>query len=361
MARFIALYLPQYHPIPENDEWWGKGFTEWTNVARAKRLFPGHKQPRIPTELGFYDLRLPEVREQQAELAREHGVEAFCYYDYWFGNNKRLLERPIDEVIKTGKPEFPFCLSWANGSWYNKKWDPKAPGKDKLLIKQEYQGEKDYESHFYALLEAFKDARYVKINGSLFYMICEPFDTTGEIKTFIQCWRRLAKINGLGDFFFVGQDTDSRHKKELLDMGFDAIVNVDVKNVHHHFPTWKKVALLLIRKVLRIPTVVSYKKAIDYMVIEDCRSREVIPSVSPNWDHTPRSRHNGFVLTGATPQLFKKLVIRAIGMVKEKPKEEQIIIIKSWNEWGEGNYMEPDMLYGRGYLEALKEAIETTV
>lgn len=161
--RIIALYLPQYHPFPENDEWWGKGFTEWTNVARARKLFPGHNQPHIPADLGFYDLRLPEVRMQQAELAKQAGIEGFCYYDYWFGNGKRLMERPITEVINSQKPNFPFCFAWANHSWYKKLWDPKQPGKDKLLIKQEYPGIKDYTEHFYTLLPAFKDNRYVKV------------------------------------------------------------------------------------------------------------------------------------------------------------------------------------------------------
>lgn len=164
MARFIAFYLPQYHIIPENNEWWGPGFTEWTSVARAKPLFRGHKQPHIPADLGFYDLRVPETREAQAQLAKEAGVEGFCYWHYWFGNGKRLLERPFTEVVSSGKPDFPFCLAWANHSWYKKQWDLKAKGKDILLIEQKYPGVKDYEDHFYALLEAFKDKRYIKVN-----------------------------------------------------------------------------------------------------------------------------------------------------------------------------------------------------
>ena len=138
MARFIAFYLPQYHIIPENNEWWGPGFTEWTSVARAKPLFRGHKQPHIPADLGFYDLRVPETREAQAQLAKEAGVEGFCYWHYWFGNGKRLLERPFTEVVSSGKPDFPFCLAWANHSWYKKQWDLKAKGKDILLIEQKY-------------------------------------------------------------------------------------------------------------------------------------------------------------------------------------------------------------------------------
>ena len=140
--RIIALYLPQYHPIPENDEWWGKGFTEWTNVAKAKPLFYGHYQPHIPADLGFYDLRLPEVREQQAQLAREAGIEGFCYYHYWFGNGKQLLERPFNEVLQSGKPDFPFCLCWANHDWTNKTWiKEKSTKRDSMIMKMEYSFE----------------------------------------------------------------------------------------------------------------------------------------------------------------------------------------------------------------------------
>ena len=152
-ARVIALYLPQFHPIPENDAWWGKGFTEWTNVAKAKPLFKGHYQPHIPADLGFYDLRLPEVREAQAELAREAGIEGFCYWHYWFGNGRRLLERPFNEVLESGKPDFPFCLAWANHSWSSNSWKKGfALQKNTLLLEQTYPGEQDYIDHFHAVL-----------------------------------------------------------------------------------------------------------------------------------------------------------------------------------------------------------------
>ena len=147
-ARIIANYLPQFHPIPENDKFWGKGFTEWTNVAKAKPFFKGHYQPRIPADLGFYDLRLPEIREQQAQLAREAGVEGFCYWHYWFGNGKQLLERPFQEVVASGKPDFPFCLCWANHDWSNRSWK-KDSKLDAMIAKQEYLGEKDHTEHFY--------------------------------------------------------------------------------------------------------------------------------------------------------------------------------------------------------------------
>lgn len=357
MARFIALYLPQYHPTPENDEWWGKGFTEWVNVAKARPLFRGHKQPHIPADLGFYDLRLAEVREQQAELAKEAGIEAFCYWHYWFGNGRRLLERPFNEVVSSGKPDFPFCLGWANHSWYKKLWDPKSKEKDKLLIEQTYPGIEDYVLHFNTLLPAFKDHRYLKVNGKLFFLIYDPLHFE-DIKTFISTWRRLAKENGLNDFYFVAQDFDSRAKEQILSLGVDAIYNSDTFNIHHKLNKFSKVMYLLQRKVFRRPTAFNYKDAIKYMVIDDCKNREVIPCISPNWDHSPRSSHNAVILKNSTPDLFKRIAKRAIEIVKGKPEDEQIVMIKSWNEWGEGNYMEPDLEFGHGYINALKEAIE---
>lgn len=355
--RIIALYLPQYHPFAENDEWWGKGFTEWTNVARARKLFPGHDQPHIPADLGFYDLRLPEVKEEQAKLAREAGIEGFCYYEYWFGEGRQLMERPFEETVSSGKPDFPFCLAWANHSWYKKLWDPKQPGKDKLLIEQKYPGEKDYEAHFYKLLPAFRDKRYIRVNGKLFYII---YDGLGfkDVANFMTTWRRLAKENGLEGFYFVASDFNSEHREELLGKGFDATHNVDHLNIYHKASAFKKAVLTIGRKYLHIPMIYKYRDAIKYMLHPDCRERNVIPVIIPNWDHTPRSGARGLVMTGAKPEYFKRLVKAAINMVKDKPGDEQIIILKSWNEWGEGNYMEPDLEYGHGYINAMAEAIK---
>ena len=357
MARFIAFYLPQYHPIVENDEWWGKGFTEWVNVAKAKPLFRGHVQPHIPADLGFYDLRLSEIREQQAELAREAGIEAFCYWHYWFGEGKRLLERPFTEVLESGKPDFPFCLGWANHSWYKKLWNPKAKGENKLLIEQKYPGVDDYILHFNTLLRAFKDCRYLKVNGKLFFLIFNPgeFD---DLENFIHTWRGLAKENGLNDFYFVAQDFDSRNKTKILSRGIDAIYNSDTFNIHHKLDKFSKIMCLLQRKVLRRPTAFDYREAIKYMVIDDCKNNGVIPCIAPNWDHSPRSGHDAIILKNSKPKYFKQIAKRAIDIVKDKPEDEQIVMIKSWNEWGEGNYMEPDLEFGHGYIQALREAIE---
>ena len=168
--KIIAFYLPQYHPVKENNEWFGEGFTEWTNVAKAKPLFKGHDQPRVPRDLGFYDLRIPEVRAKQAELAKEAGVDAFCYYHYWFGNGKKLLEMPLERVVELGEPNFPFCVCWANHSWYKKDWNPDTKVlTENLLVEQTYPGDKDIIEHFLYLLPAFKDPRYYKIDGRLVF------------------------------------------------------------------------------------------------------------------------------------------------------------------------------------------------
>ena len=356
-ARVFAYYLPQFHPFPENDEWWGKGFTEWTNVARARKLFPGHDQPRIPTDLGFYDLRVPEVREEQVRLAREAGIEAFCYYEYWFGNGRHLMNRPFEEVVASGKPDFPFCLCWANHSWYKKLWNPNDPGKDQLLIEQQYHGEEDYRAHFQALLPAFKDKRYVRVNGKLFYIIYKPL-AFPDVASFIKLWRQLAKENGLGDFYFVGSDFNSDHRDEILALGFDATHNVDNLNIYHRSNFFVKALRTIGRKYLHIPMIYRYKDAMKYMLNDDCRRRDVIPVIVPNWDHTPRSGYKGLVMTNALPKYFKQLAKKALELIKDKPAEERIIIVKSWNEWAEGNYMEPDQRFGHGYIDALHEALE---
>lgn len=218
--RILALYLPQYHPIPENDEWWGKGFTEWTNVGKAQALWRGHKQPRVPADLGYYDLRLPEVREQQAELAHEAGIEAFCYWHYWFGNGRRLLERPFNEVLESGKPDFPFCLAWANHSWRAKAWD-KDQKKDKVLVEQTYPGKEDARLHFEFLLKAFRDPRYVRIDGRPFFMI---YDVNALPQQYIEWFRQWSREAGLPGLYLVANVYDTLEPKETyLSMGYDAV------------------------------------------------------------------------------------------------------------------------------------------
>lgn len=242
-ARVIAFYLPQFHPIPENDNWWGKGFTEWTNVAKAKPLFHGHIHPRVPADLGFYDLRMPEIREAQANLAKESGVEGFCYWHYWFGNGKQLLERPFNEVLDSGKPDFPFCLGWANHDWTNKTWKIKGKfTKEVVLQKQTYPGEDDIIEHFYSLLKAFFDKRYLRVNNKPIFLVFNPLEIP-DVNFFIDKWNNLAIKNGLEGIHFVGISDNnpsikrdrvnysllatstiaSQRYKEILDLGFNAV------------------------------------------------------------------------------------------------------------------------------------------
>lgn len=353
-TRFIAFYLPQYHPIPENDKWYGKGFTEWTNVAKAKPLFKGHYQPHIPSELGFYDLRLQESRKAQAELAREYGIEGFCYWHYWFGNGKRLLEAPFNAVVADKEIQLPFCLAWANHNWEKKLWDNQQ--NNQLIAEQTYGGEEDYIAHFEALLPAFKDSRYITVEGKLLFFIYNPLDSD-EIPKMMTLWNKLALENGLSGFHFVAKTFYNEQKELLISRGFDSVYNETMLSVHHNLSLIEKIRLMVSRKLFNRPTVFQYKEAAKYLVTEDDYSETTIPVIVPNWDHSPRSGSNGFIFTNSEPKYFKKVVKEAIKSVEKKPNEKQIVLIKSWNEWGEGNHLEPDIKYGRGYLEAISEAI----
>lgn len=353
----IAYYLPQYHPIPENDEWWGKGFTEWTNVAKARPLFKGHYQPRIPADLGFYDLRVPEIREQQAELARKAGVDGFCYWHYWFGNGKELLERPFKEVLESGKPNFPFCLGWANENWEAKMWNADGVQTKKILIEQKYPGVEDVEKHFYSLISAFKDERYIRINNRPIFLIYRPFNHP-NVAEFINKWNSLVKKENIADrFFFIGNAVDN-DINGLIKLGFDASV---VSPTDRFESKYKKRNVILraikyfFRLMLKKPLLISYKDAIQSLWKPEYDSKEyVIPAILPNWDHSPRSKNLLSVLVNSTPQLFKKHCIEVLKGVRHK--ENKLIFLKSWNEWGEGNYMEPDLKFGKGYINALAEA-----
>ena len=227
--KVIAFYLPQFYPTPENDEWWEPGFTEWTNVARAKPLFKGHYQPRIPQELSFYDLRVPETRERQAELARMAGIDGFCYWHYWFGGGKRLLDRVFTEVVESGKPDFPFCLCWANHSWYKKTWDTSKS--DTLLMEQTYPGVEDYTAHFNAMLPAFKDKRYMRTgDGRLIFGVFNMWSIPNQ-EEFFDTWNNLARENGLDGFYFFAlvqgekdlERIDGEHRDYVI--AYDALLD----------------------------------------------------------------------------------------------------------------------------------------
>jgi hypothetical protein len=349
-TKILAFYLPQYHPIPENDVWWGKGFTEWTNVCRAKPLFNKHYQPNLPSDLGFYDLRVPEVREAQAELAKLYGVDGFCYWHYWFGNGKQLIERPFNEVLKSGKPNFPFCLAWANQTWTG-VWHGLN---DQVLIEQLYPGKNDYINHFYHLLSAFKDDRYIKIDNKPLFVVFKP-DTLPNSIEFTSLWNQLAIKEGFNGVFFVGiHQLYWDHKKD----GFDEKTihqpgqYVDVYEKENSF---NKNSLL--SKVFKNkgPKVIDYQKLINSCNFNKFYDKDFLPTVIPNWDNTPRSKNNGLVFQGSTPEIFKKHLEGAFDYIEKKSSGEKIIFLKSWNEWAEGNYVEPDMQWGKAYLDVILE------
>ena len=345
-VRPIAFYLPQYYPTPENDEWWEPGFTEWTNVTKAKPLFRGHYQPRIPQELGFYDLRVPETRERQAQLAKEAGIEGFCYWHYWFAG-RRLLDRVFTEVVECGKPDFPFCLCWANHSWFQKTWDPSKP--DKLLIRQTYPGEEDYVAHFNALLPAFKDKRYMKVNGKLIFGIFNS-DGIPSFPLMKEIWTTLAQKNGLEGFWFFGLIQKENRVAGACDKGYDALVYENMQNVYDsHCPEWlQKVAHLF-----HMPTTLPYKKYVENSIKFFQSHPDYIPCIMPNFDHAPRSAYRGFILKNDNPREWGRLCRETVRILQDR--SEQILFIKAWNEWGEGNYLEPDTKFGRSYLDECKK------
>lgn len=356
--KVIAYYLPQYHTIPENDEWWGEGFTEWVNVKKAKSLFKGHKQPNVPApELGYYNLLDNEVRRKQTELAKEAGIDGFCYWHYWFGNGKQLLEKPFKMMLADKSNDHGFCLGWANETWKRKQWRKDGSG-DVNLAEQVYPGKEDDEAHFYAYLDAFKDDRYIKYQGRPIFLIYRPLDHP-YIKVFIERWNNLAKENGLAKGFCFIAELNHRHYNKidyLRNVGFDFITsnkcNISILPLHLRLLTVIKNFLL------RRPTrVVDYSLTIPYQYTDKDKKMKILPGLLPNWDHSPRSGKKCHIIHKSTPSLFYKLVKNTL----EKRDESfpyPMMFIKSWNEWGEGNYMEPDMVWGKGYIQALNRALK---
>lgn len=382
--RIIAYYLPQFHPIPENDKYWGPGFTEWTNVSQARPLFKGHYQPHIPADLGFYDLRLPETRVKQAELAREAGIEGFCYYHYWLGNGKKLLERPFEEVLETGQPDFPFCLCWANHDWTTKTWK-RSNGNvstKTMIAKQLYPGEQDYVDHFNYLLPAFCDKRYIKVDGKPLFLIHDPYNFA-DVSHFMEVWRKLAKGNGFDGLYFVGVTNSTSTIKrqsdgtiqrvipnlksskdvynDIIDLGFDG-VNAFGKFRAEMIYTgkYKRVMQLLLRRFfsgLKVNTF-EYKNVVKNFFAPEDVWENVIPTIVPQWDRTPRVGSYDGVYVNATPEAFQRHVEDALALISKKQPQHRILMLRAWNEWGEGNYVEPDLKFGHGWLDAIRNALD---
>lgn len=375
-VRVIALYLPQFHPIPENDEWWGKGFTEWTNVKKAKPLCKGHVQPRVPADLGYYDLRDPETRERQAELAREAGIEGFCYYHYWFGNGRQLLERPFNEVLASGKPDFPFCLCWANHDWTNKSWKKGNTQKSGSMIMQMQYSEEDHINHFYNILPAFRDKRYITVDGKPLFAVWAPRNIPNG-KRFVELWQNLAKQNGLPGIHFVGYTANANKKlpngklslyetnkasafyQSVLDIGYDAVISSGLTRAQSIIQGRLGLAWNILTYKTRIPSSshLDYSKVMRHYYVDEDAWENVYPTLLPQWDRTPRAGSKTEFLINSSPEKFQSTIEEALSYLRDKTSEHRILFLKAWNEWGEGNYVEPDQQFGHGWLDAIRNAI----
>ena len=368
----LAFYLPQYHPTDLNDKWWGKGFTEWTNVTKAKPLYESHQQPLLAGDLGYYDLRLPEVREQQANLAREYGVYGFIYYHYWFGNGIQTLERIANEVLESGKPDFPFCFCWANETWTG-IWH----GLSNEIIAEQTYPEGDAEKHFEYLLPFFNDSRYIKIDNCPVFIVYDPIHLNENNKSYLSILRKLAQNNGFQDLHIIAGNKleDELDYKSLSYQGkiTDAFKKSWVKEIQKNADnssntiTTKEYYKNRIKGVLGLqkkPNPINVVNQQDMSaIVENLKFTETniptYPCILPNWDNTPRSGTNGIVINNATAENFKKQIQKAKQYLEDKNYPEHFLIIKSWNEWAEGNYMEPDLKWGNQFLQKLKEELKS--
>lgn len=349
-----ALYLPQFHEIPENNAFWGDGFTEWTNVRRARPLFFGHQQPKAPGELGYYNLLDPQIRERQADLARAHGITSFCYWHYWFAG-RQVLERPLNEVIASGNPRFPFFLGWANDSWTGVWYG--SPGR--VLIEQTYPGINDHRAHFESLLPAFRDSRYVHRDGRPVFLIFRP-EKLPEPARFIELWQNLARRAGFRGLYLIAHLFRKPLYQSHVADGFDAAVYVDFP-FRRSAATWLRTATRLQEIAQQLVPFLGprrYPFATEFTPSPAPLSGIIHPCAVPNWDNTPRSGLRGTVALNATPEQFKEQLARLLRreIERESEADRQLVFIKSWNEWAEGNYLEPDEQHGSSWLDAVRDA-----
>ena len=348
--KYIAFYLPQFHQIPENDEWWGEGFTEWTNVKKAKPLFKGHYQPHIPTELGYYNLLSSQTLIEQAKLASEYGIYGFCYWHYWFGNGKQLLEKPSQLYLDSGEPNFPICFAWANQTWTG-IWHGLG---NKVLAEQIYAGEEDDKAHFYSVLPFFTDSRYMRKDDKPVFIIYRPFDHP-YLDQFIELWQKLSIKNGLKGIYFLGISYQRTHEFKNLDglifhdsygRGKLTIGDKFFKKLTSQYPNewFNKIKYGCHRQ--------SYQSLIERIGKEPLTD-DMFPTIFTGWDNTPRSGKQGRVFDDYKPELLGLYVQKIKQLIADR--EETFCFIKSWNEWAEGNYLEPEQRYGRAFLEEFKK------
>ena len=350
----MAFYLPQYHPIPENDAWWGPGFTEWSNVARARPQFRGHHQPHLPADLGFYDLRVPEVRERQAELATAHGIHAFCYYHYWFGG-KRLLERPFAEVLASGQPRLPFLLCWANENW-TRAWDG---GDASLLVEQTYPDGDDL-SHIRWLCTAFADSRYLRVDGRPAFLVYKASGLPDARRT-TDLWRAEAQRLGIGDLYLLRVESYREPKGDPEALGFDAAVEFqpDTRLLGPRVPpaAARAVGRVFAPRSGRHRNVLHrYGDLVHRALAAEQPGYKRYRCVTPAWDNSAR-RRPALILTGSEPAAFGHWVERTVEAFQPYGGDENLLFLNAWNEWAEGNHLEPCQRFGTGFLEAHRDAI----
>lgn len=355
-ARPIAFFLPQFHPVAENDAWWGAGFTEWTNVRAASPRFPGHEQPRVPGELGYYDLRDAGTRRAQAALAAAHGVHGFCYYHYWF-SGRRLLGTPLDALLAAPDPDFPFCLCWANESW-SRRWDGRESD---LLVEQGYSPDDDV-AHYRFLARVFADPRYISVRGRPLLLVYRPSGLPAPEAT-LGRWRAEARRTGGPDPLVAAVESFESEKRDWRAAGFD--LNVEFQPDWWHLGQRQPVAARLagVASPERIAALeragflyYRYDETVARMLARPAPDWPRVPCVTPRWDNTPRRGDAGLVLDGSTPDLFEGWCRAALERLHPDP-DLDFLFVNAWNEWAEGAYLEPDARSGRAYLEALARAV----
>ncbi len=341
-VRLIAFYLPQFHRIAENDKWWGKGFTEWSNVTSAKPLFPGHYQPQLPADLGFYDLRVPETMDEQAQLAKQYGIYGFCYYHYWF-NGSRLLEKPVSAMLRRGEPDFPFCLCWANENW-TRSWDG---GANQILMEQRYSHSDDL-AHIRYLLPIFDDHRYIRVDGKPVFLVYRA-KKLPEARRTTDIWRVEAKRAGIGDLYLCLVESFSDEHCDPAMSGFDAAIEFQ--------PDWSR-----LKPELRDPRypdlqVYSYPKIVTEMLKKPMPGYKRFPCVVPRWDNSPRRGRKGTIFIDSSPEQYELWLKNTIAKFRPPSPSENFVFINAWNEWAEGNHLEPDQQFRHTYLISTQRAL----
>jgi len=366
--KVIAFYLPQFHAIPENDKWWGKGFTEWVNVKKAEPLFQNHYQPRVPLNKNYYNLLDPDTMKWQVELANKYDVYGFCFYHYWF-SGKKLLEKPVEDFLRRKELNTHFCLCWANESWTN-IW---ANGSADIIMQQSYGREAEWIEHFNYLVDFFKDDRYIKNNNKPLLVVYRP-ELIDCLEEMLSCWNRLAMENGFDGIEFAYQNVSYYLSKNRRDDLFSYAIEyqpnwtLSLQNIST-LQRIKKSLLLFVEKKMNLNLreklqVFTKLKKIDYVtawnfIIDSKPNTKIsVPCAFVDWDNTPRKGKRGLVAENANPTDFEKFFLKLLYKTKDEFKKDMVFVF-AWNEWAEGGYLEPDEKYGCGYLQAIKNALDT--